>query len=439
MLLTKTDRIKSSKRLSGVICFFIFSLMLMLNCFTPKCVDDYSYMISLASIEKINGLRDIFPSLYVHAFTMNGRLVSHFMVYVFDWLPKVVFNILNAGMFLMLVFLSYRIASQEVNNYLLILIFCLIWLFELDFGQVNLWLTGSCNYLWGHVFNLLIIFPFYNLFSFNKTLKGKSAGALLASAFLIGAYNEVASFAALFVCSAFLILSWKKIKSNQRWIYFFTVVLYGLGFLSVFLSPAEHGKSGDIMSLNALLNGILRSAKVYLQFMPLIVLWGVLAAILAGKKQVKNRRFFSSVIFLCGSVCANFVLSAASGYPGRCAAMSLILLVIADGILLCGVPSSAKYDITALLAALAIPFFGVSALFGIYDIYNTGKNMRRNEQIIAEASLQGKESVTIPCVYPATKYSAIYNLKYIDMERADIWPNENMATYFGIMSVEGKE
>lgn len=435
----RINQMKESKKLSYFIYFIFFSFMLALNYFTPKCVDDYCYMISLATIERIRGIRDIFSSLYIHAFTMNGRLIAHFFVYIFDWLPKSIFNFLNAGMYLMLIILTSRIISRKTNNLLLVLVFMLIWVFELDFGQVNLWLTGSCNYLWGHVFFLLFILPYYDLYCFNKRIKGKIVSVFfLLFAFFVGAYNEVTSFSALLFCSVFLFLSWKSNKLEQLWVYFFAIILCGAGALSLFLSPAEHGKSGDLMSVDSLVNGFARSAKVYLNFLPLILIWVILFFV-AAKKEAKDKRLISSTIFFGGSVCANFLLVAASSYPGRCAAVSLILLIVADGILICDLPLASSHGFAALSAAIVIPFFCYFSVFGVYDIYNTGVKIKSNEQIIAEAVSRGEERISIPCVYPNTKYSAIYNLKYIDLERPDIWPNENMATYYGVERIEGTE
>lgn len=439
--MARIDRIKKSKKLTYLAYVFIFSLMLALNFLTPKCVDDYAYMISLATIEKIRGLKDIFQSLYVHAFTMNGRLVAHFFVYLFDWLPKALFNVVNAAMFTLLIFLARKIAvkKEETNFLTVVLIFTALWVFEPDFGQVNLWLTGSCNYLWGLVFCLLYIYVFYDLYMYGTRIrKGTLSVVFILLSFFAGAYNEVASFAAILIGFVFLVLTWIQRKTESFLPYLLALITCAAGFFSMFLAPAEAGKSGDLMSFRSLLDGFLAAGKMYLNFWPLLVLWGSLFFVSFPKKKT-DKRMISSLVFFAGSLCANFVLSAASSYPGRCAGMALMLLIIADGILLDDLTVPSASAISFGISAAALLAFGITAVFGVYDVYNTGRRMRSNEKVITDGILAGEDTISIQCVYARTKYSAIYQLKYIDLERSDIWPNENMATYFGVDSISGLE
>lgn len=77
--------------------FFIFIVMLILNSLTPLCTDDYVYSYSFAEGKideyiKIDNILDIFPSMYNHAFTQNGRLVAHFFTQFFLMYSKILFN-----------------------------------------------------------------------------------------------------------------------------------------------------------------------------------------------------------------------------------------------------------------------------------------------------------------------------------------------------------
>lgn len=96
-----------NKRISIAVLSGIFLLLLLCNCLTDLLVDDFTYIYSLESGEKITGIFQIFGSVKAHSLTMNGRLVAHFFAQLFLFLPKWVFNILNSLIFTGLIFLIY--------------------------------------------------------------------------------------------------------------------------------------------------------------------------------------------------------------------------------------------------------------------------------------------------------------------------------------------
>ena len=139
--------------------FFIFVVMLILNSLTPLCTDDYVYSYSFAEGKideyiKIDNILYIFPSMYNHAFTQNGRLVAHFFTQFFLMYSKILFNIINSLVFVTLVVLIYRmcVIHKKKNNILVWFVAALIWYFVPYLGQTCMWLDGSCNYLWGECF-----------------------------------------------------------------------------------------------------------------------------------------------------------------------------------------------------------------------------------------------------------------------------------------------
>ena len=442
------DKLNSSKKLPVIIYAAVFMFMAILNFLTPKCVDDYAYMISLVTIKPITKLSEIFPSLYDHAFSMNGRLVAHFFVYLFDMLPKAVFNIVNAAMFLLLIILCAKMGNENKKPGALccFFVFCSLWLFEHDFGQVNLWLTGSCNYLWGVVFALLYLLPFYKLFkngaSFcgsKETGRKKSSENLKGTLFVIygllaGAYNEITCSSMVFI-SILLILASAFLRGYKiKWYHIAAVIAAIIGFISMFLAPAQSAKAAESIALSEKLKVTL---KMFLAYWPLIIAWifFFVLKLTRDKRLFKDNAVLLSLIFLLGSLAANFVLIFAASYSGRCAVSSLVYLLIAVLLLLNNADGNPWKTIAVIFIAILIPFTVYNMIFGVYDIIRTGREMNNNIATIQAAVKSGNTSVEIPYVYPSTKYSAIYNLKYLDLERSDIWPNENMATYFGINEI----
>ena len=144
---------KKNRKSLYIVLMLIFLFMLLLNILTHFYADDYTYMNSFATGERISSIGDIFKSLVSHAKNMNGRLVAHFFVQLFLFLPVAFFKIINPLIFVLQIFIVVRLCGKNKNDPLFfVLSFAFIWIFEPAFGQVNLWLDGACNYLWASVF-----------------------------------------------------------------------------------------------------------------------------------------------------------------------------------------------------------------------------------------------------------------------------------------------
>lgn len=176
--------------------------MFCLNHFTFYTTDDYNYMYSLVDENRITNIFQIFPSLYVHAMTKNGRLVAHFFVYLFLMLPPLCFDIMNAFIFTMLVLVLYHYAKPSgcCNIVLFWIIFVTICYSTGVFGQVYLWLDGSCNYLWAVVSMLLYLSPFIKILK-NEDINFKWGMKIVfaVAGLFVGAWQETASFGVLFL------------------------------------------------------------------------------------------------------------------------------------------------------------------------------------------------------------------------------------------------
>ena len=154
-----------SGRVRAALLLGIFLLMLLGNVLTPYAVDDWAYMHSFATGERLTRFGEIFPSMAAHAQTMNGRLFAHFWAQLFLLLPKAAFNIVNALIFTALIALLARLAQPEGerDNLILLMIFCAVWVFVPAFGQVFFWLDGACNYGWGCVIGFAFLAPYIRL------------------------------------------------------------------------------------------------------------------------------------------------------------------------------------------------------------------------------------------------------------------------------------
>lgn len=128
-------------------------LVWLLNHLTPERSDDYWYKFTFITYmvdteRPITSLNDVFVSQCAHYRYVNSRNVVHFIVQLFSGiLGKPIFNICNAGVFVLFVWLLTGLYRRVTALNLLFVSAVLLLLFP-AFGQTMLWLTGSVNYLW---------------------------------------------------------------------------------------------------------------------------------------------------------------------------------------------------------------------------------------------------------------------------------------------------
>ena len=426
-----------NKALFAWILLSVFVLMFILNSFTLYCCDDFEYKYSFATGERISSLKDIAVSMAAHAYTMNGRLFAHGLVQVFDALPKVIFNIINSAMFILLIFLIYNLSkNNSSNNILLIFVFCMIWMFTPAFGQVFLWLDGSINYLWGAVFSLVFLSIYIKAFLYSKYIKSIILKILFVCyAFFVGGYLENIAVATI-ICSTLLFILcvfYRKDKVQPE--YLIAIVLLIAGMLFMITRPGEAYKGAaslDRYYLNV--EYILNICKqLFVPFLSYVCLNIFLA--FSGQKETRDRMLVAFILFV-GSVGANFVMIFSRVYPERCALIVAVLLITSTSYLLSEVM---KTDYKALILCAVASLVIVSAYTGIYgckDIVRTYEIMRTNEKILSEER-GNEEIVEIPVVHPETKYSAAEGLLYLNESDANAWPNMFMARYFDIGGVIG--
>lgn len=155
--------------ISYIVLGLLFIYMWYLNWFMPLHRDDYEYSLIWGTTDKIMSFADVILSLSYHYFFWGGRMVAFFVLDNFLLLGKEWFNPLNAFLFVFLIVLIYWHAMREVtwrfNPYILVTIIAFIWLGLPHFGEVAIWMTGSCVYLLTAVliFSMLLPYHFYLL------------------------------------------------------------------------------------------------------------------------------------------------------------------------------------------------------------------------------------------------------------------------------------
>ena len=421
------------------VLIFISLVMLLCNFLTDICVDDFCYMSSFATKERIDSVWDIFPSMATHAKTMNGRVVAHFLVQLFLLLPLPIFKVINTAVFLLQILLILHLSGREYNHKWLLTLssFALIWVYEPAFGQVNFWLDGACNYLWSSVAALLFIAPYSKLFSEGTNIIKRLPLRIIfcGLAFLAGAFAESTAITAIFI--AVLLISLCFLYRTKVSIWYFIWLLFAvLGFVFMISAPAEFKNKLAEMDIGTLRINFIAALDMLKSFSVIIISFAVLAV--AHFYLVEEKRtLLLSLVLVLGALCANFVHIFAGYYPGRCASFCVVLFVAANIILAAGLlQTDARLIIKCSVAALAV-VFAYHLAFGVNDVFSTHIKITENEQRIEECRESGIVNVELPMFVTHSKYSAVSGLKYLDTETPDTWPNNHMAAYYGVESIIG--
>ncbi len=415
-------------------CLYLF--LLLCNLLTPMAADDFAYSHSFLTGERITSIWEIFPSLGAHMQSMNGRTFAHFWAQLFLFLPWWLFDAVNAAVFCLQIYLIGRLVSDKKPTVgLYLFLFGLLFLTTPDFGQVNLWLDGSCNYLWSVPFVLGYLYPFVRLFLYGErvTHPGRAAGYLLLS-LAAGGYLENVSGAAILVSMLLLGLSKWKCRQKTGIVLPLCILFALIGLSTVALSPAQFQNKGGGSASDMLLSGLISLGVVGLLALPIgvyILLWRR-----AKRQGIDSRAFLLSYVFLIGAAASNFVMILAAYYPLRCAVGATVFVILACGVLASRIDWAGERGTASCRRAISL---GLAALLlamglGLFDIAVTHIAVKQNESVILAADRD--DTVTVPLVVPLTKYSAFFNLKYLSSDAFD-WPNDAMAKYYAVEGIVG--
>ena len=105
-------KIKNNK-MTVISVLGIFLIAVFYNALSPYTADDYSYMLNFSDMSRITNPFQIFPSLWDHYLTVNGRILPHFFVQFFMIFPKWVYNIVNALVFVGLIWMMLNFVEKK--------------------------------------------------------------------------------------------------------------------------------------------------------------------------------------------------------------------------------------------------------------------------------------------------------------------------------------
>ncbi len=297
---------------------FVFLWMVLLNALTPYIADDFTFAFAFDTGLRLQSLPQLLRSLCFHYFEWTGRVVVKFFAQGFTMLPKAVFNVLNAAAYLGLGLVLYRLARGRRSGAWDVTAFALIeislWLLNPAFGQTNLWMCGSCNYLWATLGCCAYLLPWRYWRQQPFTAARWMAPAMAVGGLFAGWLSENTS-AGMLVCLVLcLAAELAARKKAPAWMW---AGLGGAlaGFALLIAAPGNYNRAKNFADATPLLTKYAVRFLTCLNMLrdhalPELLVFAVLFTLLWWQQKAKGDRrpLLWPCILLAGALGANFAL-----------------------------------------------------------------------------------------------------------------------------------
>ncbi len=453
-------------KLSYMLLLVLYAFLYYLNSLVPLYYgDDYVYSFIVGSdvgdwnflwpladdTLRVASWHDIFVSQYHHYFQWGGRIVAHTMVQFLLWQGKWLFNLLNPLMNILLILLVYwisrggRVSWRLDNPFRLLWIAVILWALAPDYSSTNIWLTGSCNYLWTGVLQLAFILPFvryiYQRESYWRDSWGMAALMLLGG-ILAGWTNEnTVGFFLLWLLG----YAWRDYQEQalQRW--------QVAGIIGLVIGYALLlGAPGNIMRAHI----AVRVGEVTGMLMKMHELKTLLAALLFQlllwyfiSGGWWRRRYFGAlhqaaarlaqVRDFCGlSLGTLLIMMLAPEFPLRAAFLPSVLLLIAAATMLELMNATGRNrlerPVRRLLTAVGIIYMGFSLGATVYGYRLTQEWSAADAAQVQRELAEGRREIVLPHrelpgIVVKTGHVGLYALN----EDFNNWTNRDYMLYLG--------
>lgn len=428
-------------KLAAAMAAVVFLAMLALNCLTPYVADDYTFSFSYATGERLTGLWDVLQSQWYHYFHWSGRFIIKCLAQFFTVLPKGVFDLLNAAVYAGLGLVLHRLAQGQRQRFapvVLALIYLSLWMVSPVFGQTNLWMCGSFNYLWATFFCAAALLPY--ALHFHRPLSPRRwlAPACLLGGLVAGWASENTSaglLVALVLCVGFFL--WRD-KKAPLWAW---LGLLGAlaGFALLILAPGNYQRQDAaadprgpltvlavrfITALDKLVSG---------GGLVLLVLFAALFCLLALQKPKASGLLWPLVLF-AAALGANFAMILSPVYYDRSTHGVFTFLTAACAA--CAVQLEGR-EVRRVLAAGAAGLTMAAAVQFVWAGYDIASffamKQTRASELAARAAAGETELVTY-AIEPYTRWCSGWGLPDLRQDPDD-WVCADTAKYYGLDSL----
>ncbi|MCL2525480.1 MAG: DUF6056 family protein [Coriobacteriia bacterium] len=426
---------------------FVVAGMFVFNALTPLVADDWVRASMASTLSK--AISDAW-SFY---FNWDGRLFNSLFGFGSFLVPKALFNIINTGVYVALVFLLYAIAApkQRYNSWVFLSISLLIWVFMPVYGQIILWQLGAIIYLWGAAQIFVLIWLFHRSVFLNKPLN-LPAVVSVPLIFLVGLVAGNAaqngSGGALVIISLFVIYAFAKNRESiQLWMLAGWIGCLG-GLVAVVASPgnasrAEYINTNSLISMSTIVQFQSISEVYFSELKWLLILIVVLYAACT-TMRINRESLYVAGCFVAAAFAVTYVMifAPASTVALRTYSFGTFFLVAAATVLLARLFESdlqlSKFlgKSTVLVLALLFVFSVIPAGVDTAQAWRAERTRMKYIQVQKE---MGKTDIQVSAIpNPKTKYRAGYQLGDITGD-PDFWRNQGLAQYMGVEAITLKE
>ena len=412
----------------------IGGVMFLLNSHTPLMMDDYDYSFSWATGERLSGLGDVIASQAAHYRIWGGRSVVHTAAQLFLMGDKAAFDIANTLMYLLLLLEVCAIARPKARRFswtLLLAAHAALFALVPFFGTVFLWLTGSCNYLWGTALALTPLLIDRSAREEGFFSRGWHGWLALPVCFLAGWTNEntacglLALMGAAYVCR---VVSGVRVRAWQ-WA---ALAAQAAGTAVMLLAPGNFSRASSYETGNILIELIRRAAMATAYggvYVGVLLIAAALLWALCGALGVK-RRGGDVLLILLGGLGGAYSMVASPVFSDRSWTGVIVLALCAALTLLGDLEAQTRRFDTAKwlalpLALLLVAYGGYKALG---DVKAHEAAWRIQTETIEAAALAGEESVMVSGVNSTSPYT----MDILIGESAEDWPNATLSKAFGV-------
>ena len=437
--LKHNDKSSFNTNMFFVLVILVFLKMLVLNFLTHYASDDYRYATSTSIFDALRGAYDYYMF-------WGGRSVVQFILRVLLMLPKFVFNILNALVYVCLTFLIYKFVCQssEKSIPLYIFIICSIWLYIINFGQVILWATGAVAYMWGITIILCFLLPYSIYISKKEVFKREkmSAGGMFFLGVIAGWCCHTTSGGAIFLVSLFII-GCKLFKQRIKPWMISGLVGCVIGFIVLTLAPGNFVRAeffaSDVPLMYALLARFSHFSIIFRAHFSVLVIIFIISTVIQILIYKDWKRVYFSIAYFITSVAVVFALVLSPFAPARAVFGATIIMIIACGYSLSGIINKGKYYKVAVICLISVLVFQFSTTFvnGFYDIVSTWRVVNAQHRFIEQEIANGNRNVVVPhelIPSPRTMWNSRFGLPELSTD-PEFWINRPFADRYGLESI----
>lgn len=446
--------VEKIKRNKNSICFFSiigisFILIYLLNLSIPLFGDDFDYSFIYGTNEKVTTIGDIFQSQWIHYFTWGGRSIVHFIVQFFVLIGKDFFHVCNALMYVLFTLCIYFHCTgkkqERWNCSLLILIHLCLWFCQPVFGEVFLWLTGSCNYLWGTTIILAFLLPFrFSLENQPSSASHQKNFSKIIGMFLFGILagwtNENTAAAMIGIIFLFLFLKKFRKETLPGW-YFSGLIGSIIGFSLMIAAPGNYIRSQYFASEDSLFTKLSNRLIEMIEMAPsMIGTLSIIAIILFLFYQLFHFKKIANAIYLVyflGGFASILAMLASPYFPERAWFGSSAFLLIGLGTLANTITIKQHKGITYLFYLLLIFFLawgGRRYLMVLQDNFSVLYQLQQREFYIQQEKQKGNYDIIITTGRIVPNYP-VYNCYLDSFADAQSGINLMAAKFYGVNSI----